>query len=343
LDSGTSEKSFFHHGVVVDTSTSGFDKGVASFCSIFVDEDYPRTLFLYYAGGQNERMINSAIGLAVSKEGIQFEKVGRDPVFSAPIGSFCHMQAQTPAVTKLDNRFYMVLSGKPSLDSPRRVGIAYADDPKGPWNLIGELIKPAQFWEGNGIDNGPSIVQLDNETILLYYSSITSTRSYDIGAIIRRYPIRRIGLLKIRIRGTSPHKIEAMRFSGNPIKHLNGPKGRWNESVFCPGCLKLNDMYFLFPSTSTYSVGFPYRQYIGATTSNSPYFHPQETSKLTKLIDGPSEKNKILPNIKGEIALDTPSPYFDADRNKLFLYYSAADRADGIWKTALTTFDLTAD
>jgi len=331
-----------HQGIVLDVSPKGFDEGVASFGSIFVDADDQRTLYLYYAGAQSDRMIQSAIGLAVTKDGLRFEKVAHEPVFAPSYGSFCHAQTVTPIVTKIRNRFYMILAGKPSLESARRIGIAYADDPKGPWNLIEELIKPSQFWEGNGVDNGPSIAKLDNETILLYYSSITSTKSYDIGAIIRRYPVRRIGLLKVRIRGTSSSQIEAMRYSGNPLKHLNGPKGSWNESVFCPGYIKINDTDYLFPTGSTYSVGFPYKQYIGTVTSNSPYFK-KETCRTAKLIDGPMEKTKIMPNIKGEIAMDTASPYLDAEKRKLFLYYSVADRADGIWKIALTTFDVPAD
>jgi len=64
-------------------------------------------------------------------------------------------------------------------------------------------------------------------------------------------------------------------------------------------------------------------------------------SKISKLIDGPTEKSQIIPNIKSEIALDTPAPYLDAEKHRLFLYYSVADRADKVWKTVLTTFNLT--
>ena len=166
-----------------------------------------------------------------------------------------------------------------------------------------------------------------------------SRKAWDIFAFLRHYPIRRIGILKVRIRGVSPSSIEAMRFSGTPLNHLNGPKNTWNESVFCPGYIKLEGTHYLFPAASTYSVGFPYKQYIGMVTGNSPHFL-KETSPPTKLIDGPAEKSQIIPNIKSEIALDTPAPYFDAEKRKLFLYYSVADRANESWKTALTTFDL---
>ena len=339
MSGSASNENCTHHGVVLDTSRSGFDSGAACYGSIFAQEDDPEKLFLFYAGAQDTQWTHSTIGLAVSNDAFNFQKISSNPILESSSNSFCHKEALSPVVTRVGNRFYMVLSGKPVAKTSRRIGIAYADDPKGPWRIIGELIKPTQFWEGNAIDNGPSIVKLDDETILLYYSSILSPRAFDVRAILRRYWIRRIGVSKVRIRGPSLSSIEAMRFSGNPLKHLNGPKGSWNESVFCPGYIKLNDTHYLFPAASTYSVGFPYKQYIGMVTSNSPYF-PKETSKTRKLIDGPSEKTKIIRNIKSEIALDTPSPYLHVEKHKLFLYYSVADRANGIWKIALTTFDL---
>ncbi|HKZ93511.1 MAG TPA: hypothetical protein VJ249_02870 [Candidatus Bathyarchaeia archaeon] len=331
-----------HHGIVLDVSKNEFDQGSASFGSIFVDDDDPRTKLLFYSGALNGQMTKSGIGLATSKEGFLFHKESNEPVFRGDLGSFCHFQALVPIVMKVKHRFYMILSGKPSPNEPRRIGMAYADDPKGPWHIIGELIRPGQFWEGNGIDNGCSVARIDEETILVYYSSITSPKTCDVFTFLRRYPVRRIGILKIRIRGTSRSNIEAMRFSGNPLKHLNGQKGTWNESVFCPGYIKLNDLHLLFPATSTYSTGFPYKQYIGLATSKSPHF-PRETLKVRKLIDGPLEKSKIMPGIQSEIALDTASPYLDAGKHRLHLYYSVADRANESWKIALTTFSTEGD
>jgi len=335
------KESVFHHGIVLDVSPTGFDSGSASYCSIFSDEDNLDRMHLYYSGATNGQMRNSAIGLATSKNGLQFRKESNEPLLKGTPNSFCSAQAVAPVVTKIRNRFYMIFSGKSSPDSPRKIGIAYADDPKGPWKIIKELIKPTYFWEGNDIDNGPSIVKVDNETIIVYYSSIMSPKAFDIFAILRRYPIRRIGLLKVRIRGTSSSQIEAMRFSGNPLKHLNGPKGKWNESIFCPGYVKLADKHYLFPATSIYSKGYPCKQYIGMVTSNSPYFN-KKSSRTTILIDGSEERVKILPNAKSEIFLDTASPYIDTKKHRLFLYYAVADQINETWKTALTTFDLNA-
>jgi hypothetical protein len=233
----------------------------------------------------------------------------------------------------------MVLSGRRFPNKSRRIGIAYADDPKGPWHVLGEILKPTHIWEGVHLDNGPSLVKLDESSFLLFYSNVSSSSKFDVFAFLRRYSIRRIGVAKVRIRGPSLSQIEVYKHSANPLKHLNGAKGSWNESVFCPGYLQLKGMHCMFPAASTYSVGFPYKQYIGATYSNTPFFNKSDT-RIEKLIDGPSEKSKIIPNIKSQIALDSPSPLLIEEKNKLFLYYSVADRADYVWKITLTTFDL---
>ncbi len=327
-----------HCGVILDVARGGFDGGSASFGSVFSDEDHDK-LFLFYTGASDVKWSRSAIGLASSKDGLEFKRISKVPILEGNPKSFCYVHAMAPVVTRIENRFYMILSGKPSPKSFRRIGIAYSEDLEGPWHVIGELIKPSRLWEGTNIDNGPSIVKLNHDTILAFYSNITSWKRYDIFARWRRYPIRRIGIIKIRIRGTSRSSIEVHRFSGNPLKHLNGPRGSWNESLFCPGYFQLQNIHYLLPSASIYSVGFPYRQYIGVVASNSPYF-PKSESYIQKLLDGPSEKKLLMSNIKGEIALDWAAPFLKEDEGRLFLYYSAMDRADQKWKTALTTFDL---
>jgi len=333
------KKSCVHCGIILDVSPRGFDAKGASFGSVFACEDDPKRVFLFYSGAQNSQMLQSTIGLAVSTNGLRFRKEGKTSILEGSPGSFCYAQALTPAVTRIRNRFYMIFSGKSSSESSRRIGIACGDDPKGPWHILGEILKPTHLWEGVHIDNGPTLVKLDETTFLIFYSNVTTHHKLDIPAYLRRYPIRRIGIAKIRIRGPSLSQIEANKLSTNPLKHLNGARGSWNESVFCPGYLQLNEMHCLIPAASTYSTGFPYKQYIGIVSHKTPFFNKSQTH-IQKLIDGPSEKSQIIPGIKSEIALDSPSPLLIKEKNKLFLYYSVADRADYVWKIALTTFDL---
>lgn len=326
-----------HHGPVLDVSRDGFDKGAATSASVFVDEEDPDTLFMFYTGASDINWSHSAIGLAKSNDGLKFEKLSKVPILEGDPNSFCHKEALAPVVTRVSNRFYMIFAGKASLGSSRRLGIAYADAPEGPWHIVGELIKPTRVWEGRDIDNGLSLVRLSQDTFLVFYSNITSWTILDVFTFLRRYPVRRIGILKVRVRGRSPSSIEAYRSQSIPLTHLNGSKGSWNESLFCPGYIQLSGTHCLFPATSTYSIGFPYRQFIGIVTGNTPLFSRNEC-RIEKLIDGPSEKSSIIPEIKGEIALDTPMPVLRERQDELFLYYSVMDRADGIWKTALTIF-----
>jgi len=89
---------------------------------------------------------------------------------------------------------------------------------------------------------------------------------------------------------------------------------------------------------STYSVGFPYKQYIGIMDiNNDPFLNRSNRNDIFVLLDGPKEKQELLPNIKSEIALDSPSPVYRDD--KIYLYYSVTDRHDNVGKIALSIFD----
>jgi len=323
-----------HKGVILDVSHGRFDNGAATFETIFVDEEDPGTTYLFYTGAEDTQWSHTSIGLATSKDGINFRKADElNPIIGDQRGSFCSKEACTPAVTRVGNHFYMILTGSPSSRKGRRIGIAYADDPKGPWRIIGELIRPKKYWEGNDIDIGPCIAKISESESIVYYSNASNKLPLSL-LFGPRFLLRKIGVLKLRIK--SPSSIEAYRYEGNPLKHLNGTKGSWNESLFCPGYLKIQDVHYLFPTTSTYSIGSPYKQSIGMVTDSTPYF--QKPQQISILINGPTEKKKIIPAIRSEIALDTPCPL--VRENKLFLYYAAMDRADNIWKTALTIFNI---
>lgn len=323
-----------HEGVILDVSHGKFDGGAATFGTIFVDEEDPDTTYLFYTGAEDTQWSHASIGLATSKDGINFRKADElNPIIENQRVSFCSKEACSPAVARVGSYFYIILAGRSSSWSGRRIGIAYADDPKGPWRILGELIRPKKYWEGNDIDLGPCIAKINENELIVYYSNASNKWPLSI-LFGPRFWLRKIGILKLKI--MSPSRIEAYRYEGNPLEHLNGPKGSWNESLFCPGYLKTQDVHYLFPAASTYSIGFPYKQCIGAVADSSPYF--EKTQQISVLIDGPLEKSKIILKIKSEIALDTPCPL--VRNNKLFLYYAVMDRADGIWKTALTIFNV---
>jgi len=328
--------SAIHRGTILDASESGFDAGGAGFASVFCDHENPETTYLFYTGGADTSLSRAGIGLAVSSKDLGFRKLtDLNPILEYDEHNG---RAMTPAVFRVRNYFYMVYAR--NLPQEGRLLIAYASDPKGPWRDIQEVARPEDSWEERHIDIGPTIVELAEDEVLVYYSNLPRTLRATLlyrYLFAPKYPLRRIGIVRIKIR--SPSNLEICKFERNPLRHLNGPKGGWNESLFCPGYLRWDDVHCLLPATSTYSVGFPYRQYIGLTTDSSPYFQRPESMRI--LIDGPKEKDQILPGIRGEIALDTPSPLVKGD--ELYLYYAAMDRDNGVWRTALTVFPLLSD
>ena len=339
-----------HHGLVLGQGPCGsWDEGAASLGCAFVDQDDPDKVFLFYSGVPDKCWSRGAIGLAISNDGFDFRKADDNPLIEGSSESFYTKEAVFPAVIRIKNRFFMVFTCRASHRSPRLLSIAYADDLKGPWKVICRLIKPSEPWEGNNIDNGPGLARLTEDTFLVYYSSLSQRTTFRqvLAQSLRRlhlpfphfYFTRRIGVLKVRIRGTTKSKIEAQRYINNPLGRLNGARGNWNESLFCPGYMAFEKTHCLFPAASIYS-SYPPKQSVGFASSTAPFFPENETS-IQKLFDGSAEKNQIMQNSVGEIALDTPSPILRTTRgNDIFLYCGVMDRKDGVWKTALSTFTL---
>lgn len=339
-----------HHGLVLRPGSHGsWDEGAASLGCAFVDQDDPDKVFLFYSGVPDIHWSRGAIGLAVSDDGLDFRKADDNPLIEGSTESFYTKEAVFPAVIRIKNRFFMVFTCRASHRSPRLLGIAYADDVKGPWKVIRRLIKPSEPWEGNNIDNGPGLARLTEDTFLVYYSSLSQRTTFRqvLAQSLRRLHLpfpyfcftRRIGVLKVRIRGTTKSKIEAQRYINNPLRHLNGARGNWNESLFCPGYVAFEKTHCLFPAASIYS-SYPPKQFVGFAASTAPFFPENETS-IQKLFDGSAEKKRIMPDSVGEIALDTPSPILRTrHENEVSLYYGVMDRKDGVWKTALSTFTL---
>jgi len=321
-----------HIGVILTPSKRDFDAGASTFICAFKDQEDPDITYIYYSGAKDFKWSHSAIGLAISDDNKHFRKLKKlNPLIEGGTRQFNSKESVTPAVVRISNYYYMFFAGSNSTYR-RKIGVAYAGDPRGPWKLIKVIAKPEKYWEGWSIDLGPTVVKLSERDVLVFYSNVNNKTPFNV-LFGPRYIRRSIGILKIKI--TSPKSIEALKYEGNPLKIFNGPKGTPTESLFCPGYLSINQKHYLIPTLSTYSIGFPYRQYIGLAKGESPYFKCNKN--ISVLIDGPTEKKDILPEIKSEIALDTPSPIITEDI--IYLYYSVMDRYDRVWKTALTIFD----
>jgi hypothetical protein len=325
-----------HVGPVIQPSRDGFDSGGSAWGCAFVDPDDSKTTYLYYSGSEDTTWTRTAIGIAVSSDGVSFRKLEDiNPVLEGQGTEFNSGTSITPAVVRIGNRYYMFFAGGRKSDSfPRlsrrtRIGMAYADDPRGPWVTSRSIATPKLGWEGLSIDLGPSVVSIGEDEVLAYYSnSLNNLPLSLLGTNYMKHLRRRIGILKIKVR--SPSSVTAHRSAGNPLP-FNGPKGSPGESLFCPGHFLLGNCHYLVPTMSTYSCGFPFRQYIGLIADSTPYF--SERTNISILIDGPAEKETILGS-KDQVAFDTPSPVVRNDQ--IYLYYSVMDRRNSVWKTALT-------
>jgi hypothetical protein len=322
-----------HRGAILRPCEDEFDSGGSAFACAFVDKDDAGTIYLYYSGASDKKWTHAAIGLAVSHDGATFRKLSSlNPILDGRTGEFNSAESVTPAVVRLRSHYYMFFAASSMsgfIRHRRKIAVAYADDPSGPWQVLGIVAKPEGFWEGSSIDLGPSVVKLGEDEALLYYSNLPSAISFRSG-----WCRRRVGILKVRV--NSPRSIAAERYLKNPLTYLNGTRGSPNESVFCPGYLRLEHEHCLMPSMSTYSVGFPYRQSIGIAWNGSPYFESPDA--VAVVLDGEAEAKVALPKARIGIGLDSPSPL--VRNGRVCLYYSVLDRQEGSWMTALSIADV---
>jgi hypothetical protein len=311
-----------HVGVVLEPSERNqFDSGACTFGCMFQDSinsDY----YFYYTGSSDTTWRKACIGIAKSKDGVNFFKESK-PAIS--VGR----QSLSPTVFKAVGRYWMVFAFCTDILRRRKIGIAGADAPVGPWKFVKELAHATQSWEGDSIDIGPSVARSGNEW-LVYYSNVIR---HGISRFLLGQQLhRQIGILKVTFPKSG--EVIAEKWGKNPLAHLNGQSGTWNESLFCPGYLQLDGSHYLLPAASNYSTVNQPKQYLGVIQDSSPFF--ENPSRMQTLL-GAEEAKAVLP-ARGEIAFDTPSPLLR--ENEIWLYYAIMDREDGIWKTALSIMEI---
>lgn len=268
----------------------------------------------------------SRIGVAFSGDGLYFANTRSSILRNQAQFNLFHVA--TPAVAKIDSLYIMVFSGRVGKFDPLSLYLAVSRQPEGPFKIISRILKPNIVKESFWIDNGPGVAPLDKNRFIIYYSNTQKTPT----DFIRGYAKRIIRALEITIDADQARLLKVQRLDS--LSNLNGDKGAWNESLFCPGYLKMGEKHFLFPATGIYSVKPIPSQSIGLYESSSPLF--MNYIFKMQLIDGLFERKKIYPNCKGEIGLDTPSPILMG--YDLYLYFSICDRSEGKWLTTLVIF-----
>jgi hypothetical protein len=303
-----------------------FDRYSVAFSSLLQENG---EYFLYYTGAIDKYWSYASIGIAKSKDLSKFKKKKNPIIEDQEKSGFSH-ETVTPAATRVGSRYYLIFAGRKHRFNRRVLGIAYSDDPSGPFKIIGTLYKPSMDWEGYSIDNGPTIIKLEENELMVFYSNCAPS----IKSLLFRKPfIRKIGLLKVKIRGTKKDSIEVFP-SKTPVP-LNGSIGSWHESVFCPGYIYDQDSNksYLFFSSSTYSKR-PITQYIGYALIDLPYMmhHIGEPFQLLSAED-------LQPFFdKKNLGFDSPCPIKSPHDEKIILFYSVLDRNANRWSIFKSTF-----
>jgi hypothetical protein len=310
---------------------NSFDYYSVAFPSLLEEEG---EFFLYYTGAANKNWGFTSIGVATSRNLFEFRRKNGSIIEGQKNSKFSY-EAVTPAIIKVKSKYYLIFAGRKHRYDHRVLGIAYSDDPAGPFKIIGVIYKPSVDWEGYSIDNGSTLVKITEDEFLIYYSNCAPSLK---NIILRKPFIRKIGFLKVKIKGVTSNSIEVFS-SKNPVS-LNGPIGSWTESVFCPGYLHgLSNENYLFFATSTYSK-YPISQYIGYISVDSPfltYFKSQPFKILS------AKDIQEISNIK-YVGFDYPCPINDPHKKgKIILLYSVLDRTTNQWSIFRSILEVKED
>ena len=306
--------------LVGSDNINSFDCYSVAFPSLLEEDG---EFFLYYTGAADKNWSFASIGVATSKNLFEFRKKEFSIIEDQKNSKFSY-EVVTPAITKIKSKYYLIFAGRKHRYDHRVLGIAYSDDPAGPFKIIDTMYKPSADWEGYSIDNGSTLIKLNEDELLIYYSNCAPSLK---NIILRKPFIRKIGLLKIKIRGTKKNSIEV--FSSKTPVLLNGPIGSWYESVFCPGYIydRDSDKSYLFFASSTYSKR-PITQNIGYALIDSPYLMHRigEPSQLLS-----AEDLQTLFD-KKNLGFDSPCPMSHPhEEGKIVLFYSILDRSTNRW------------
>src|SRR3989304_7247675 len=107
-----------HNGIILEPSKS-YDAGASTFGCLFKEPD-DNCHYLYYTCSTDVRWSKASIGVARSRDGINFLKYAENPIIS--IGK----ESVTPALFKAKGKYWMAFDFKPDITHGRKIGIAVA-------------------------------------------------------------------------------------------------------------------------------------------------------------------------------------------------------------------------
>lgn len=181
---------------------------------------------MYYTGLVN-MLLSSNIGMALSTDGIHWEKRS-NPILNSPGGD---IQIFASSVVKRNNVYYLFYTNPGSL--PNSGGIEVATSTDGVvWKKFSSnpVMKASQAWEASGIGS-PSVI-LENGKFKMVYST------FDGSGFGMAY---------------SDDGINWTKDSGNPFFTAQDTYKGWASKISSPHFMKVNNQYYIYYSGSSSS------------------------------------------------------------------------------------------
>jgi predicted GH43/DUF377 family glycosyl hydrolase len=199
--------------------------------------------YMWYTGQDQERG-TGAIGLATSRDGITWERVGDEPVL-APAGGWERQSLMCPHVLHEGGRFRMWYSGG-DIHEPDAIGYAESDDGVH-WQrpMSDPVLSPAGGWERDRVTAACIVPRADD--YLAFYVGFADG-----------FEQARLGMARSR---DGLHDWE--RYPGNPILSPGEP-GAWDDcNVYKPSVVLWRGLWHLYYNASRNSDR---REQIGLAT-----------------------------------------------------------------------------
>ncbi len=155
-----------------------WDEGHILWSYIFYEDN---TYYLYYSSGTNIWSQPISIGLAISEDGFDFEKVD-GPIFEPDGTGFDAWSVSFPVVVENNGEYILYYSGKPN-GGNTSIGQATSSSPLGPWLPLSDdpIIEAgsAYEWDSQGIS--PESVITTDTGLLLFYTGSQAGEPWRVG------------------------------------------------------------------------------------------------------------------------------------------------------------------
>jgi beta-xylosidase len=241
--SSTDGLNWNERGTVLTKSSSGWDSAEVIAPSVIL---YAGKYYLYYEADNAAAKGKRAIGVAVSTSPTgPFTKYSGNPVLKSTLSwegvtSSGYGIVGTPVIKRASNgMFYLFYHGFKS--GADRIGVAYSNDPLGPWDkepnnpILG--LGPSGSWDDAKV--APSSVYFSHRSVAVFYEGFNGIQEH-----ITNW---RIGIAHGTI-DSEDGRIKSLTRPAGPSIDL-GPDGSWDDTtVQLPAVIKVDDKIWVYYS-----------------------------------------------------------------------------------------------